>query len=188
MISKMIDALNPLNQGMGENAMVSQEPRVATRVACLAQRLTERGWRLVTAESCTGGWIAKVLTDLPGSSAWFELGLITYSHQAKIECLGVRPETLQQFGAVSAETVREMALGALARGRAQVAIAVSGIAGPGGGSPDQPAGTVWLAWAIHSGDVPPSVVTERSHFPGCRDEVRYQAVIHALDGLLRRLP
>lgn len=164
------------------------------RAAGLAVRLAERlgglGWRLVTAESCTGGWIAKVLTDLPGSSTWFERGLVTYSHQSKVECLGVRPETLQQHGAVSSETVCEMALGALKGCQVQAALAVSGIAGPGGGSPDKPVGTVWLAWAMDPapGDSQPSVVTECVHCLGGRDAVRIQAVVHALDGLLGRLP
>lgn len=150
---------------------------------CLGERLRRRGLTLATAESCTGGWIAKLVTDIPGSSAWLERGFVTYSNQAKQDMLGVAPETLATQGAVSAATVREMALGALAHSRAQVAMAVSGIAGPGGGTPDKPAGTVWLAWAV-----PERGVTVRQEcFPGDRDAVRRQAVRCALEGLLERL-
>ncbi len=140
--------------------------------------LRERGLSMAAAESCTGGWIAKVMTDIPGSSQWFERGFVTYSNQAKMDMLGVQADTLAHFGAVSEQVVREMAAGALAHSRAQVAVAVSGIAGPDGGSELKPVGTVWLAWADGKG-----VRAERRWFPGNREEVRRQTVIHALTGL-----
>ena len=146
----------------------------------LGRSLQRRGWRLVTAESCTGGWIAKCVTDVPGSSAWFDRGFVTYSNAAKMEMLGVRAETLARFGAVSEETVREMAAGALACSRAQVAVAVSGIAGPTGGTPDKPVGTVWLAWQLEG----QTALTRLCRFEGDREAVRYQAVVAALQGII----
>lgn len=135
---------------------------------------------LATAESCTGGWIAQAVTTVPGASAWFERGFVVYSNAAKEELLGVRPATLAAHGAVSEETVREMAEGALERSRAQVAVAVSGIAGPTGGTPEKPVGTVCLAWAVRSG--PTRVETRR--FSGDREAVRRQAVEAALEGIV----
>ncbi len=134
---------------------------------------------LVTAESCTGGWIAKVLTDLPGSSAWFEGGVVAYSYEAKEALLGVQPQTLEQHGAVSQETVTEMVSGALARFGAGVAVAVTGIAGPGGGTNDKAVGTVWLGWKRRGG----YVHTALCHFEGDRDSVRRQTVARALKGI-----
>jgi nicotinamide-nucleotide amidase len=139
--------------------------------------------RLVTAESCTGGWIAKVLTDIPGSSAWLDRGFVTYSNESKQEVLGVPQSTLDTQGAVSEATVRQMALGALARSRAQVAVAVSGIAGPGGGSADKPVGTVCLAWALTQG----SIETRRAYFAGDREAVRRQTVRYAIEFLIELL-
>lgn len=151
--------------------------------ADLGGRLASRGWMVATAESCTGGWIAKALTDVPGSSGWFDRGFVTYSNAAKQAMLGVREDTLSRLGAVSEEVVREMAIGALSQSLAQVAIAVSGIAGPGGGSPEKPVGTVWLAWAL-----PQSGVAARAYrFEGDREVVRRQSVIAALQGLLEWL-
>ncbi len=150
----------------------------------VGDRLLNRGWMLATAESCTGGWIAKTVTDVPGSSGWFERGLVTYSNDAKIELLGVKRITLEHHGAVSRETVVEMAAGALAHSRAQIAVAVSGIAGPDGGVPAKPVGTVWLAWAVR--DEP--VRTRRFQFAGDREAVRQQAVRVALEGMLDVLP
>ncbi|MFP4682679.1 MAG: CinA family protein [Ectothiorhodospira sp.] len=138
------------------------------------------GVRLATAESCTGGWVAKVITDIPGSSRWFDQGFVTYSNAAKQAQLDVPGRILEQVGAVSAETVRAMALGALARSQAGVAVAISGIAGPGGGTPGKPTGTVWLAWARRGED---RVATAGHHFAGDRDAVRRQAVAAALEGL-----
>ena len=144
------------------------------------QTLQGRNARLATAESCTGGWIAKVITDVPGSSGWFDRGFVSYSNAAKIDLLGVRESTLARHGAVSAETVAEMAVGALQRSLATVAVAVSGIAGPDGGTPDKPVGTVYLAWMMDDG----LLHTERRHFRGDREAVRSQTVTAALEGLL----
>ena len=138
------------------------------------------GWTLAVAESCTGGWIAKTITDVPGSSGWFDRGFVTYSNAAKTELLGVRDATLAEQGAVSAEVVAEMATGALERSRADLVLAVSGIAGPDGGSPDKPVGTVYLAWASRDG---PTRV-ECRHFEGDRDDVRRETVAAALRGVL----
>jgi nicotinamide-nucleotide amidase len=135
---------------------------------------------LVTAESCTGGWVAKCLTDIAGSSAWFDRGFVTYSNRAKQDMLDVAAATLEVHGAVSEATVREMVRGALAYSAADVAVAVSGIAGPGGGSPDKPVGTVCFAWRV-SGEEPHM---ETRHFDGERDAVRRQAVVRALEGLM----
>jgi len=149
----------------------------------LGKRLQEAGLLLVTAESCTGGWIAKAVTDVAGSSGWLDRGYLTYSNRAKQEMLGVSADTLDRFGAVSEATVREMVGGALERSGVDLAVAVSGIAGPGGGSPDKPVGTVWLAWARRGG---PVVATSR-RFIGDREAVRRQTVESALLGLLEVL-
>jgi nicotinamide-nucleotide amidase len=145
----------------------------------LGERLLAAGVLAATAESCTGGWIAKCLTDVAGSSAWFDRGFVTYSNAAKQEMLGVREETLAGQGAVSESTVREMVAGCLARSRAGVAVAVSGIAGPSGATPGKPVGTVWLAWGVRGGDVR----TERRLYAGDRDAVRRQTVARAIAGL-----
>lgn len=145
--------------------------------------LAGRCERMVSAESCTGGWIAKVVTDVAGSSEWFERGLVTYSNEAKQAVLGVHAGTIAAHGAVSEATVLEMAAGALVATPADWAVAVSGVAGPGGGTSDKPVGLVWLAWARR--DWPPSA--ERLQFTGDRWAIRVQAVEAALAGLLRRL-
>ena len=137
---------------------------------------------LACAESCTGGWIAKVLTDRAGSSDWFERGFVTYSNLAKQEMLGVSPATLARHGAVSREVALEMARGALARSAAHYAVAVTGIAGPRGGTQDKPVGTVWIAWA---GDGFAEAVCE--NFAGDREAVRLATVRSALAGLVARL-
>ncbi len=162
---------------------MSEAPEILTRARALGEGLQARALRCATAESCTGGWIAKAITDVAGSSGWFECGFVTYSNQAKEQLLGVRGETLAAYGAVSRETVIEMAEGALARSPAGIAVAVSGIAGPGGGTPERPVGTVWFAWA---GAGRPTR-TERCRFPGDREAVRRQGVLHALQGLLDHL-
>jgi nicotinamide-nucleotide amidase len=154
-----------------------------TSAAELGRRLMARGLLLATAESCTGGWVAKVVTDIPGSSAWFDRGFVTYSNDAKRDMLGVSEATLAEHGAVSAEAVAEMALGALANSRAGVAVAVSGIAGPDGGTDDKPVGTVLFAWA-QAGQEP---LTQRVQFAGDREEVRHQSVRLALERLLELL-
>jgi nicotinamide-nucleotide amidase len=146
-------------------------------------QLKEHGLMLTTAESCTGGWIAEAVTMISGSSEWFERGFVTYTYISKREMLGVRQETLGEHGAVSEETVREMVAGAIARSHAQVAVAVSGTAGPTGGTPEKPVGTVCFAW-LAPGAEPAS---ETRHFAGDREAVRRQAVAHALTGVLRAL-
>src|SRR5579885_2282822 len=138
---------------------------------------------LVTAESCTGGWIAKTLTDLPGSSAWFECGVVAYSYEAKEALLGVHPHTLERHGAVSQETAIEMVSGALARFGATIAVAVTGIAGPSGGTSDKPVGTVWIAWKRRGG----YAHAELFHFEGDREAVRRQTVARALEGIRAQL-
>lgn len=158
-----------------------QEPQ---RLAIeLGRLLAGRRQSLVTAESCTGGWLAKLVTDVPGSSAWFERGLVTYSNAAKVELLGVREQTIVAQGAVSAATVNEMAVGALARSHADIAVAISGVAGPDGGTPEKPVGLVWVAWAQR---LRPAQA-EQYQFSGDRDAVRLQAVEAALQGLIRWL-
>lgn len=146
----------------------------------LGRVLKQQSLMLALAESCSGGWAAQTATAIPGSSAWFERGFITYSNEAKIEMLGVAPEVLQHHGAVSEEVACVMALGALAHSRAQVAAAITGIAGPAGGTQEKPVGTVCLAWAFSSG----AVHATTRHFSGDREAVRRQAVEAALRGLL----
>lgn len=150
----------------------------------LGMRLRDARERLVTAESCTGGWIAKAVTDIAGSSDWFDCGMAAYSYEAKQALLGVRPQTLEQHGAVSRETVVEMVSGALVNSGASVAVAVTGIAGPGGGSPDKPVGTVWVGWKRRGGYARAEVF----HFEGDRDAVRRQTVAAALQGLEALVP
>ncbi len=142
--------------------------------------LSQHGLMLSTAESCTGGGVAQAVTDVAGSSAWFERGFVTYTNTAKIEMLGVSPETLLQYGAVSEATVREMVAGALAHSHADVALAVSGIAGPGGGTPDKPVGTVWFAWGLRG----EAVIAQRLHLHGDRQQIRQQSVEIALQGVV----
>lgn len=153
------------------------------RAFAVAAGLKAQGRTLALAESCTGGWIAKCCTDLAGSSAWFEAGFVTYSNRAKSEALGVRAASLQRYGAVSEIVAAEMARGARSAAHADWAISVTGIAGPDGGSPDKPVGTVCFGW-VGPDDEPE---TETCRFDGDRDEVRRQTVAHALDGLLARL-
>lgn len=142
-----------------------------------------RGWMLVCAESCTGGGIAAAITDIAGSSQWFDRGFVTYTNQAKQDMLGVSSQTLEHEGAVSEATVKEMVAGALLHSQAQIAVAVSGIAGPGGGTPDKPVGTVCLAWQV-KGEQP---VVNTKHFSGDRAAVREQSVETALQGLINVL-
>ncbi len=163
--------------------MGQDDKRIELLVATVAERLVNRGWMLTVAESCTGGWVAKACTDRTGSSQWFERGFVTYTNAAKQELLGVADTTLQAHGAVSEQTVAEMAAGALSHSRAQVSLSISGIAGPGGGSAEKPVGTVCFGWAV----VGREPITERLRFDGDREQVRRQAVIHALQGVLRVL-
>ncbi len=145
--------------------------------------LKANGLMLVTAESCTGGGVAQAITEVAGSSFWFERGFITYSNVSKQQMLGVRESTLEQHGAVSEMTALEMVAGALWHSSAQIALAVSGIAGPGGGTEEKPVGTVWFAWGLKSGEV----IASRHHIPGSRAEVRASAVRIALQGVLEMM-
>lgn len=149
----------------------------------LGLALSQRGWLAATAESCTGGGVATAITDIAGSSGWFDRGFVTYTNEAKQQMLGVSDQSLREQGAVSEAVVLEMARGALANSSAAISVAISGIAGPGGATEDKPVGTVWFAWADHSG---------RHHsllarFDGDRRQVRQQAVRQALAGLLALL-
>ena len=139
---------------------------------------------LTTAESCTGGWVAKVLTDIPGSSAWFDRGFVTYTNQAKQDMLGVPATVLENYGAVSEPTVQSMARGALSRSQADFSLAISGIAGPGGATADKPVGLVCFAWAAMGEAAEPRVWSTRHVFEGDREAVRRQAVATALQEML----
>ncbi len=146
----------------------------------LAEQLMRQGLLLAVAESCTGGWLAKVCTDVSGSSSWFDRGFVTYSNRAKQQMLGVSEQTLQAHGAVSEAVVIEMVSGVLQQSDAHVAVSISGVAGPGGGTEEKPVGTVWLAWKRRT--LP--VIASCCHFDGNRNDVRRQAVERALQGLL----
>ena len=157
-------------------------PLASGPVVSLARLLLEKKLGLVTAESCTGGMIAAACTDLAGSSAWFERGFVTYSNDAKIELLGVEERLLRRAGAVCQGVARAMVTGALAHSKAQVAVAVTGVAGPTGGSASKPVGTVWFGFAV-----PGQILTEKCHFDGDRAAVRAATVRHALTRLLELL-
>ena len=148
----------------------------------VGERLKAAGAQLVTAESCTGGWVAQAVTAIAGSSSWFERGFVTYSNDAKQELLGVTKQTLEAHGAVSEETARAMAGGALEKSKGTIALAVTGVAGPGGGTPDKPVGMVCFAWADGK-----KLRSETRRFSGDRDSVRRQSVIRALQGVLETL-
>ena len=145
----------------------------------IGQQLTQKAWQLAVAESCTGGWVAKLITDIEGSSAWFDRGFVTYSNAAKQSMLAVSGSILEQYGAVSKETVQAMAKGALTYSNAQITLAISGIAGPTGGTVEKPVGTVYFAW-ISQGQ---NGQIERHCFSGGRDSIRRQATQHALETL-----
>jgi nicotinamide-nucleotide amidase len=151
--------------------------RLAARVG---DALKRHQYVLTTAESCTGGWVAQMVTSIPGSSEWFDRGYVTYSNRAKDEMLGVSPELVEAEGAVSDAVVRAMAEGALERSGADVAVAISGIAGPEGGTPQKPVGTIWMGWAARGCETR----TRSSHYAGDREMVRRQAVMAALQGIL----
>ncbi len=157
-------------------------PPTDVLIGLAADLLQQRRWMLAAAESCTGGLIAAACTDVAGSSVWFERGFVTYSNAAKTEMLGVDKALIAAHGAVSEPVARAMAAGAIAHSQAQVALAVTGVAGPGGGSADKPVGTVWFGWAL-GGDVH----TERRRFNGDRAAVRAATVQHALRTLVQRL-
>lgn len=149
----------------------------------LADKLLARGWMLASAESCTGGWVGQLLTSLPGSSQWYERGFITYANAAKIEMLGVPEATLATHGAVSEETARAMATGALTHSHAHAALAISGIAGPDGGTPQKPVGLVCYGWALADG----TAMSSTCRLSGDREEIRSRAVAAALRGLIELL-
>ena len=153
-------------------------------VTQVGKALVDHDSMIVTAESCTGGMIAEALTEIAGSTAWFDRAYITYSYESKKEMLGVSEITIQTKGAVSRECVEEMALGALQQSHAKVSVACSGIAGPGGGSKDKPVGTVWLAWAIQGQE---NVVSQRFLFDGDRQMVREKTTEAALMGVMKLL-
>lgn len=157
---------------------------MSSQVLCasLAAALQARGWMLATAESCTGGLIAAACTELPGSSVWFERGFVTYSNEAKTELLGVDAELIHRHGAVSEVVARAMAFGAVRHSRAQVSVAVTGVAGPAGGSRDKPVGTVWFGFSVDG-----LLSSEVQHFDGDRSDVRRATVEHALQRLLALL-
>ncbi len=159
------------------------DTQLAEAGARLAAALEHRGLMMTTAESCTGGWVAKILTDRAGSSAYVHSGLVTYSNEAKHGLLRVSGQSLTDYGAVSEPVVREMVAGALAFTGADVAVAISGVAGPGGGSEDKPVGTVWFAW----GKSPVDTEAVVRIFEGGRDDVRRQAVLFALEAVRRFL-
>ena len=168
----------PMITPMNESLVPTDDALHALAVS-VGGALRDRGEMLATAESCTGGWIAKLCTDIPGSSDWFEGGAVTYGNGLKQALLGVTTVTLERHGAVSRECALEMVAGALARFEASVAVAVTGIAGPTGGTPDKPVGTVWIAWQRRGG----AARAEEFHFDGNRDAVRRQTVAMALDGV-----
>ena len=149
----------------------------------LAETLQAHQMKVVVAESCTGGGIAQAMTDIPGSSEWFERGFVSYSNESKMELLNVSPETLDTYGAVSVETAAEMARGALQNSHAQISVAVTGIAGPDGGTADKPVGTVCFAWCSHK----VGTMTTSTQFKGDRQAVRIQSTLMALEGLLEML-
>ena len=158
---------------------MNPDRRTAVLVGQLASALGTRQWMMATAESCTGGMIAAACTDLAGSSTWFERGFVTYSNLAKAESLGVDEDLLKAYGAVSEQVARAMAFGAVRHSHAQVSVAVTGVAGPGGGSPDKPVGTVWFGFSVHG-----RLTSETRRFDGGRAAVREATRDHALHRLL----
>jgi len=173
----MEDSVNPGAHEWGDRKLRDRE--IGGLVQKLAASLLGKGWTMATAESCTGGWIAKCCTDLAGSSAWFDRGFVTYSNRAKQEMLGVEPAVLEAEGAVSKAIAIAMAEGARHWAGVNVALSVSGIAGPDGGAADKPVGTVWFGWSLEG----QPVVSEIIHFEGGREAVRRQTLVHALSRL-----
>jgi nicotinamide-nucleotide amidase len=159
------------------------EKQVDSLLGTVAELLSVRDWRMATAESCTGGWIAKCCTDVAGSSAWFDRAYVTYSYAAKEQMLGVSHDDLLKYGAVSEEIAWQMAMGAKQHSKAAVIVSATGIAGPGGGMPGKPVGLVHFGWCI--GDQP--AVCDAKVFEGDRNSVRQQTVLHALEGIVSRL-
>lgn len=162
--------------------MVQSDDQLESLAHALGEGLRARGWHVASAESCTGGWLAKSFTDVPGSSYWFGWGFVTYANEAKTAMVGVSPELLAEHGAVSEPVARAMAEGAREVSGADIAVAVSGIAGPHGERPGKPVGTIWIAWASAAG-----TRAEHTVFAGDREAVRRQSVAQALRGLLAEL-
>jgi len=165
---------------MAHTNILTHAMQTQQAVARLSQALLQKQWMLASAESCTGGMVAAACTDLAGSSAWFERGFVTYSNAAKTQQLGVDAALINQHGAVSEAVARAMAQGALLHSKAQVTLAITGVAGPAGGTLDKPVGTVWFAWAT-----PEGVHSEVRHFEGDRAAVRQASTLHSMLGLLR---
>lgn len=165
---------------MPEPKISDNEHNIYGLAVKIGQSLVQRDWMLVTAESCTGGWVGQAVTAVSGSSAWYERGYITYSNTAKCEMLGVQQTTLDHYGAVSPQTAQEMATGALNRSHAQISVSITGIAGPDGGTAAKPVGMVCFAWATQDG----LVQQETHYFSGDRESIRRQAVATALEGVL----
>jgi len=162
--------------------MLMDQSQIENLTRQLSNQLRQCAWRICTAESCTGGLIAKTFTDLAGSSDWFDRGFVTYSNQAKMDMLGVKANTLQQYGAVSEQVATQMAAGALRHSEAQVAISVTGIAGPGGGSAEKPVGTVWFGFAVDE-----RIMSVRQQFDGDRQQVRNSSLQFAIETILHLL-
>ena len=163
------------------NKMIKKDEKCLI-IEQLSQILIKNKWQVACAESCTGGWVAKSFTDLPGSANWFERGYVTYSNRAKHEMLGVSNQTLEEFGAVSEPVVRQMAEGACKLARVKVSLAISGIAGPTGGTEEKPVGLVWFAWCVDD-----QLMSHSEIFKGDRDAVRRQAVTTSIERLLTYL-
>jgi len=176
---KSVGLAQDINYSLKINMKTIALEKIVTRVGIL---LRQHNWYLVTAESCTGGGLAQAMTTIAGSSAWFDRGFVTYSNVAKQELLDVHLETLEKYGAVSEQTVLEMVKGALTHSQAQVGVAISGIAGPTGGTPSKPIGTIWIAYAS-----PKNIYAKCNHFQGDRRHIREQAVMIALQKLLQEL-
>lgn len=165
---------------MPDTLDISADTPILPLATQLGHQLAARRWRVTCAESCTGGGVAAAITEVAGSSRWFETGFVTYANIAKERLLGVKSETLEEHGAVSEAVVREMAHGALWEAGADLAVAISGVAGPDGGTAEKPVGTVWFAWITAD-----ALETRCCHFDGDRQAVRHQAVVTALRGLIR---
>ena len=164
--------------------MIVDDSSLIQAVENLAAALIERNWRLATAESCTGGWVAKCCTDVSGSSAWYDSGFVSYSYDAKVTQLGVIRADLEAHGAVSEQIAAQMALGARSRSGVELTLSATGIAGPGGGMPGKPVGLVCFGWSVRGG----ILASDQQVFEGGREEVRRQTVLHALRGALDVLP
>ena len=164
--------------------MIVDDSSLIQAVENLAAALIERNWRLATAESCTGGWVAKCCTDVSGSSAWYDSGFVSYSYDAKVTQLGVIRADLEAHGAVSEQIAAQMALGARSRSGVELTLSATGIAGPGGGMPGKPVGLVCFGWSVRGG----ILASDQQVLEGGREEVRRQTVLHALRGALDVLP